>query len=328
MNILYAIQGTGNGHISRAREFIPYLSRHGKLDVLVSGTNADVDPGWPVTWNKPGISYTFGRDGGIDYLDTLRNLRPISFLDDIREFPVERYNLIISDYEPVSAWAAKRAGLPCVGLSHQAAFLSNKTPRPADGSPATEWLFKHYAPCTIPVAFHYRAYDSFIHTPVIRREVRQLQPRNVGHICVYLPAYADELLIPPFEQVSSVQWHVFSKHCRAPYTHKNILFQPVKNETWLQSLESCHGVISGGGFEAPAESLFLGKQLLIIPMRDQFEQRCNGEALRREGVNVVAHIDEHFHREIIAWLDSPRHIELDFPDESEKVIESILEMTC
>ncbi len=37
MRILYAIQGTGNGHLTRAKEIIPMLQQKGELDILVSG---------------------------------------------------------------------------------------------------------------------------------------------------------------------------------------------------------------------------------------------------------------------------------------------------
>ena len=50
MKILYAIQGTGNGHISRARDIIPLLQKKGELDILISGTEADVDLGFPVKY--------------------------------------------------------------------------------------------------------------------------------------------------------------------------------------------------------------------------------------------------------------------------------------
>ena len=43
MKILYAIQGTGNGHISRARDIIPVLMQMGELDILISGTEAEVE---------------------------------------------------------------------------------------------------------------------------------------------------------------------------------------------------------------------------------------------------------------------------------------------
>ena len=42
MKVLYAIQGTGNGHISRAREVIPFLKQQCDLDILISGTQSDV----------------------------------------------------------------------------------------------------------------------------------------------------------------------------------------------------------------------------------------------------------------------------------------------
>ena len=42
MKVLYAIQGTGNGHLSRARDIVPILQKQTSLDILVSGTQADI----------------------------------------------------------------------------------------------------------------------------------------------------------------------------------------------------------------------------------------------------------------------------------------------
>ena len=41
MRILYAFQGTGNGHHSRAQEFIPILQTIGEVDVWVSGGDSN-----------------------------------------------------------------------------------------------------------------------------------------------------------------------------------------------------------------------------------------------------------------------------------------------
>ena len=38
MKILYAVQGTGNGHFSRAQDVIPLLKKKAQVDILVSGT--------------------------------------------------------------------------------------------------------------------------------------------------------------------------------------------------------------------------------------------------------------------------------------------------
>ena len=48
MKVLYAIQATGNGHVSRANEIIPMLRQKCELDILLSGTQADVGVNYPV----------------------------------------------------------------------------------------------------------------------------------------------------------------------------------------------------------------------------------------------------------------------------------------
>ncbi|NDB36263.1 MAG: glycosyl transferase, partial [Flavobacteriia bacterium] len=40
MKILYAIQGTGNGHISRAIALVPEFQKLVEVDVLISGTQS------------------------------------------------------------------------------------------------------------------------------------------------------------------------------------------------------------------------------------------------------------------------------------------------
>ena len=324
MKVLYAIQGTGNGHISRAREFIPLLKNRVDIDILVSGTSAEVDPGQPVKYKLTGISYTFGKNGGVDYFDTLLNFQPGAFLNDVMHLDLSSYNLILNDYEPVTAWACKRAGLDCIGLSHQAAFLSQKTPRPEKKNLATEWLFKNYAPCTSAVGFHYKAYDSFITTPIIRKEIRDLSPTYSKTITVYLPAYSEELLIPYFRQFNDYKWTVFSKHSKVEQKFDNVTVYPVNNELYLKSLESCDGVLCGAGFEAPAEALFLGKRLLVVPMSGQYEQHCNAEALKQFGVSVANRIDEGFTDKLSEWLNQPSRDAIKFPDESHQIIENLL----
>ena len=124
MKVLYAVQATGNGHVSRAREAIPHFEEHCDLDVAVSGSQADVDLPHDPDYQLSGLSFTFGKNGGIDHLRTIRDLRPIQLLRDIRSFPVEDYDLVVNDFEPVTAWAAKRKGVPSVSFSHQASFLT------------------------------------------------------------------------------------------------------------------------------------------------------------------------------------------------------------
>jgi len=325
MRILYGVQATGNGHIIRAKEFIPHLLKHGRLDILLSGNSAEVDIGHPVAYRLTGLGFTFGRNGGIDYLETLMKLRPIRFMADVRSLDVDAYDLVISDFEPVTAWACKRAGKPCVGLSNQASFLAGKTPRPATGDPLAELVFRNYAPCTIPVGLHYEAYDAFIRTPVIRSEVRRLKPVPGGHITLYLAAYGEDVILPHLRSLGDLRFHVFSKHTTTEYQDGNVWVRPVRNEDYLASLEHCDGLISGGGFGATAEALYLGKRLMVIPMRDQFEQVCNAEALKPYGIPVLDAVEADFADRIRTWNDQAQAVRIAYPDHAADIIDRIVE---
>ncbi len=255
MKVLYAIQGTGNGHISRAREIIPHLTSNCELDLLISGTQSDVHLPQLVKFKRRGISFSFGKNGGIDNIDTILRFRPFEFYRDIYQFPVEQYDLIINDFEPITAWACKIKHKICFGLSHQAAFLSPKTPRVEQQDKFSNWILKNYAPVTDKIGFHFQAYDSFIQTPVIRSQIRKQGITNRGHITVYLPAYSDEKIIAFLSEIKNMEWHVFSKHSQHGYYRGNISVQPIHNNAFVESLCSSDGLICNAGFEGPAEAI-------------------------------------------------------------------------
>jgi uncharacterized protein (TIGR00661 family) len=68
-----------------------------------------------------------------------------------------------------------------------------------------------------------------------------------------------------------------------------------------KSLLTCHGLITGGGFETPAEALYLKKKLISIPIKNHYEQQCNAAALKKMGVCVLEDVDEQFADIIEKW---------------------------
>lgn len=323
MKILYAIQGTGNGHVSRAREIIPLLQKYGELDILISGTQADVKLSQPIKYQLHGFSFIFGKKGGVDHFKTWLSMNLFRFRKDMKQLPLKEYDLIVNDFEPVSAWACKLQGIPCVSLSHQAAFKSKKVPRPK----TIDWgkvILSHYAPTTHHIGFHFDRYDSFIHTPVIRAEIRQMESKNLGHYTVYLPAIDDKRLVKILSQVPSVEWQVFSKHNKESYREGNVLVEPVNNEKFNLSLSTCEGLFTGGGFEGPAEALYMGKKLLVAPMRFQFEQQCNAYALKQFGLPVIWGSNKKWVPIIQDWVEKPQTHTFNFPDETAQIIDDMV----
>jgi UDP-N-acetylglucosamine:LPS N-acetylglucosamine transferase len=52
MKIFYAIQATGNGHISRAMQIYPYLQKFGTVDFFLSGNNSSLQIDLPVKYKS------------------------------------------------------------------------------------------------------------------------------------------------------------------------------------------------------------------------------------------------------------------------------------
>lgn len=326
MKVLYAIQGTGNGHLSRARDIIPELLRQGvKLDILVSGTQADICLPYAVKYRFGGMSFIFGKQGGVDLWATYRRANTLRFQSEVVRLPVLDYDLVLSDFEPVSAWACRLRGKPCIGLSHQAAVLAPGAPRPERKDPVGQLILKRYAPTTKQYGFHFQAYAPGIYTPVIRQGIRQAGVSDRGHYTVYLPAYSDARIIGVLSQVPGVRWEVFSKHSSHAYAIDRISVRPIADAAFLQSIASSRGVLSAAGFETPSESLYLGKKLCVVPMKNQYEQQCNAAALRQMGVPVLEALNEAAVTPLKEWVESPTRTGVTFPDVAGPLIAHILE---
>ena len=324
MRILFAIQGTGNGHLSRARDIYPELIKYGDVDVLVSGIQADVDVPFPVKYRHYGMSFIFGKRGGVDILLTAKKLKLGRLISDIRNCPVDQYDLVVNDFEPVTAWACKRKGKPCISLSHQCAVLHPNAPQSESKDYMGLAVLKSYAPTTAGYGFHFNAYGANIFTPVIRQEIRCLKPTDTGHYTVYLPAYDDEKIVKHLGSFPDVKWEVFSKHNSKPFVAGNVHVQKIDNRAFIESMAASTGVLCGAGFEGPAEAMFLGKKVMVVPMLVQYEQQCNAAGAATMGATVIKTLEEKNYPVIRNWIDSGKKLKVDYPDITTEVVAKMM----
>lgn len=323
MRILYAIQGTGNGHLSRSMDIVPLLQKMGDVDVLVSGTQGDLSLPFQVKYVLHGFGFVFGKKGGVDIWASFVRSRFRKFIQEINSLPIEDYDLVINDFEPVSAWACYLKNKPCIGLSHQSAVLAEKAPKPDETDMMGKLILKNYAPVTAQYGFHFAKFDTNIFTPVIRQQVRQQAILNKGHYTVYLPAYDDKRLVKRLTEFPDVQWDVFSKHNKKTFKHKNVSIQPIDNQKFIKSMAESAAVLCGGGFETPAEALFMKKKLLVIPMKTQYEQQLNAAALKQMGVPVVKSLKPKHSEIILDWINNGKPIEVNYPDTTQKILDMV-----
>lgn len=312
MKIFYAVQATGNGHISRAMELLPYLKEYGDVDIFLSGNNSNLKLEVPVKYRSKGLSLYYTCNGGLDYWQIARRLNPLSLRREIKELPLEDYDFIINDYEYITAAACKQRNLNSVNFGHQASFQSDKVPRPETISKSGEWMLRHFSKGTRYLGLHFKSYDDFILPPVIKKEILEAEPKDKGYITVYLPSYCEKELVAVFSKFREYRFEVFSKQSATIHETGNITFTPIDKKLFNKSLISCTALITGGGFETPAEALHLGKKMMVIPIRGQYEQCCNAAALRELGVMTLFRIDNTFQRAFEKWQQEYLPVKMDY----------------
>ena len=327
MKILYSVQATGNGHISRAMELLPFLKRYGTVDIFLSGANSSLVLDAPVKFRSKGICLFYNNSGSLSYWEMAKRFDPLSIIREVRDLPVEQYDLVLNDFECITSLACSLKKIPSVNFGHQASFKSPKTPRPAKKDLIGEWILRNYARASQYLGLHFEAYDDFILPPVIKRAILQAEPMDLGHITVYLPSFSDQELEKHLKLLSDHRFQVFSKKVKTVEQRGNITVLPVNNHEFTRSLITCKAIITGAGFETPAEALYLGKQLMTIPIKGQYEQECNGAALEQMGVRVIHSIDDTFPALFNDWISHPKKIIIR-PDYSTAAIVNFLMHHC
>jgi uncharacterized protein (TIGR00661 family) len=312
MKILYAVQATGNGHISRSMELLPHLTNYGSVDIFLSGANCSLQLDAPVKYRSNGLSLFYNCNGGLDYWKIVKEMHVLRLRKEIQDLPVEKYDLVINDFDYITAAACAKKKIPSINYGHQASFISNNTPRPLKKSSAGEWILKNYAKASAYVGLHFEKYDDFIFTPVIKQEILDAEPTNKNYVTVYLPSWCEPQLKDIFGRIRDYQFQVFSGETTAPTKWSNILFLPVDKKMFNQSMIHCNGIITGGGFETPAEALHLGKKIISVPIKGQYEQVCNAAALKKMGIKTMSVFDDDFITHFDSWINEKKSLQKDY----------------
>lgn len=309
MRILYGIQGTGNGHISRSREVLRELAALGHdLTVLVSGRSIDTTPDL-----GPGVEpllregLTFRTKAGrVQLLVTARNLRPRRLWQDIADLDHlhAKPELVITDFEPITAWWAKRRGIPSIGLGHQYAFRL-PIPMPA-GNLAGKLVLRHFAPADTPVGLHWSAFGWPILPPIVPELPMPAVVREDSLLLVYLPFESRTDILRLLEPLQHLQVRVYGHPSGPPAgtMPSHISWHSFNRQAFLVDLGRCGGVLCSAGFELPSEVIHMGARLLVKPLGGQVEQNANAMAIQELGHGWARRVLDS--PTISRWMESPR----------------------
>ena len=326
MKIFYAIQGTGNGHLSRAEQLYPYLKKYGEVDFFLSGSNAQLNTPLPIKYRSRGISMQYKNTGGLDYSSIAKSLS-FKLYKEAKSLPIDNYDLIINDFEFITSLSCSLKRKKSIQFGHQASFQSKLTPRAKSINPIGNLVLAHFVKSTAYLGLHFESYDDHIFNPIIKDEIVSANKVNDGHISVYLPQYTIAYITPFLHAQSQFHFEVFTKEVTQITNSKNITFFPISNASFTNSLIRCHAIITAGGFETPAEAMYLNKKLLSIPIVNHFEQECNAEALKKMGVKVLKKLDQHFGEHFKTWINQDKSVKISLTHSTKDIVEVLMNNT-
>ncbi|OZY84807.1 glycosyl transferase [Cellvibrio mixtus] len=287
MRILYGVQGTGNGHTTRARIMAKALADAGaQVDWIFSGRERDNYFDMQAFGDfKTYRGLTFVTEHGkVRYAKTLLTANLGQLYHDVKSVNLEGYDFIINDFEPVSAWAAKRAGKHVIGISHQNAFFYD-IPK-ADDNIFVRWFMRNFAPVSQPIGLHWHHFGQ----PILPPLVEAGQHPNIvtpKHYLVYLPFAGLDDIVPQLRHFPDYEFFVYQPVSTAT-DDGHIHIRPFSRDGFQRDLHRCEGVICSAGFELPSEAIHLGKKILAQPVAGQMEQKSNAIALEKLGLGTMA----------------------------------------
>jgi uncharacterized protein (TIGR00661 family) len=288
MKILYGVQGTGNGHLSRARAMDKALKKKKgiEIDYLFSGREGkhyfDMEQFGDFAC-YPGLTF-ITKDGKISFLATLQKNNIRQFFFNIKQLDLSQYDLVISDFEPISAWAAKNQKVPSLAIGHQYAFLCNI---PKQGSNIfNDALMKYFAPTDKQIGLHWHHFNQPILPPIVDLDH---QPIDVidNKIVVYLGFETTAAVMQLLQPFTDYEFFIYSPSISTKMSQNHLHLHPVNRDGFKTDLLSCNGVITNAGFELASEAISLGKKILVKPLIGQMEQLSNAYALDKLSLGMT-----------------------------------------
>lgn len=258
--------------------------------------------------------------GRIALWKTARKNQLINLWRDIKNLDLSSYDRVICDFEPITAWAAKRQGVDCIALGHQYAFQYDI---PIEGdSWLSRALIKHFAPGAQQLGLHWHHFDQPILPPIVHipnGESTNAAPETF--ILVYLGFEDTNEVLALLEQFPDTRFVYYGAFSSAQ-TRDNIQLEPLSVEGFKLALHRCNGVICNAGFELASEAIQLGKPILVKPLKGQMEQLSNARAL--EQLKLGSRMETLCSNKLRLWLKAGKPTQYQYPNVAKAITEWLL----
>lgn len=366
LRIMYGVQGTGGGHLTRARQLVTKLrSKNVQLRFVFSGRpkdgfdDADHEELFGkdaiylrgVTWVTNGqVAKEQGKEllpGGkvkrffglieadearVNRYETVKSaaLSLPDLIRDVNALDLTNFDLVISDFEPITAWAARISGVPLYGIAHQYSFFHDEVPQGIAMRTYVGWGMKAMAPVkkSNAIGLHFDPFKSMVLPPMVRPNPEGMK-KDYTKITVYLPHENQTKVIKMLAQIKGYRFEVYapehrfetlSKDGRTPLDENGNRLEHIhlnfrSDGTYVQNFYTSFATIVNAGFGAMSEALKAGIHLMAKPQGGQPEQRANVIALKKLGYGEgLSGLNA---KDLAAWLEAIKGkeaVKISYPD--------------
>ncbi|MBL8892152.1 MAG: hypothetical protein JNL67_19410 [Planctomycetaceae bacterium] len=302
--VVISFSGEGRGHAARVLSLIQAL-RTSQLYILCPQNMLQFME--ESTQNEPhvqllaipSLNFRYDANGRLSYVRSCFSAVPFlfrmrSYLRELTEV-IDQFNphLAIVDFEPLLPRITHQLGITTLSLDHQhfLAALDLRT-LPWELRVRAEFLrpsIKLFCPWADA-----HLISSFYRFPqragttnyrqvgvLIREELGQL-PSQVGeHLLVYLRRNKAGAWLEQLKRLGR-PCVIYGQDRQG--RDENLVYKPISSREFIRDLASCRCLISTAGNQLIGEALAVGKPVLAIPERGNFEQQINGHFLHDSGL--------------------------------------------
>lgn len=211
-------------------------------------------------------------------------------------------DLIISFYEPLTGlyrFLYKRH-IPCISIAHQ--FGWKYTGYISGGSFAEVLAMRFLTSitsygsdklfCIYPKEKDEIPEEKIVFIPpLIRKEIKNAIVTNNGSITCYLlnSGYIDEVIKWHNSHPEQVIQCFADNWANKTSAGSTLFFYEIDDTNFIEAIRSCRALISTAGYELICEAIYLGKPVLMVPVKNHFEQHLNSIFFEHIGAGLSSH---------------------------------------
>ena len=215
-------------------------------------------------------------------------------------------------------------GKKVLGVGNHYKFLSNKRFL-KNLSPTyfyNKIITKLVSPVNKYIAFEYLKDTENDFFPIIRKVLRKATVSSEDFYICYLSSIPSEDQVKFFNLFPNQVFYIFHNDIKEASDFENVRLRPIDKVQFTGKLLRCKGVICHTGFQLTSECLFLGKKLLVIPIKHQIEQIYNTKTLSKFGVISSENLDVPIFDD---FFQNDYSVKLNYIDEMKSLSERILD---